>query len=300
MDRRTLLALGAVVPLAACGVRQDPLATSTSGPASGEIIVGSANFTESQVLAELYAQAMKAKGVKTKLKHGIGSREVYLKALKDGSINLIGEYSGNLLQYLEPNSPAAKADEVMAALPAAVGPELAVLPASKASNQDVYCVTGAFAEVNQVRSLGDLQKIAANSVLGGPAELQERPYGPVGLEGVYRAKFKEFRTYDSLAVKVKDLTDNKIQVATFFTTDSAITENDLVQLEDPQLMILPQQVVPLCSKKIADQAGAVAAVKGVQDQLTTEDLAALNKKVDDEHISAQVAAEGWLKSKGLA
>lgn len=303
MNRRSLLALAGVLPLAACGVGSDPTAQQSSTPqpgsAAGKLVVGSANFTESMVLAELYAGALAAKGLQVDLKHGIGSREVYLKALKDSSVSIVPEYGGNLLQYLDPNNPAVKAPDIEAALARAVGADLAVLSSSAAADQDVYCVTKAYADANQLASLADLKKIAAGAVLGGPAELKDRPYGPPGLEGMYQAKFKEFRTYDSMAVKVKDLADGKVQVATFFTTDAAIADNGLVQLTDPQQMILPQQVVPLVRAEVKQNAQAVAAIEAVQKALTTADLTALNKRVDSEHQSPKQAAAGWLKSKNL-
>lgn len=304
MKRRSVLALAGVLPLAACGVGKDPTAQPTAGApqpgqAAGKLVVGSANFTESMVLAELYAGALAAKGLQVDTKHGIGSREVYIRALKDSSVSIVPEYGGNLLQYLSPDNPAVNAPDIEAALAKVVGPDLAVLASSQAADQDVYCVTKAYADANGLASLSDLKKIAANAVLGGPAELKDRPYGPPGLEGIYQAKFKEFRTYDSMAVKVKDMVDNKVQVATFFTTDSAIADNGFVQLTDPQQMILPQQVIPLVRADVKANAQAAAAIEAVQKALTTPDLTALNKRVDTDHQTPKQAASAWLKTKGL-
>ncbi|GAB3622394.1 ABC transporter substrate-binding protein [Mariniluteicoccus endophyticus] len=303
MKRRTLLAAASTLPLAACGLGKDPMANQTSAPkpgeANGRLVLGSANFTESMVLAELYAGALAAKGLGPEVKHGIGSREVYIKALKDGSISVIPEYGGNLLQYLAPDDPAITEPEIEKSLAAHVAPDLAVLAASPAADQDVYCVTRPYADAHGLTSLADLKKVAAEAVLGGPAELKDRPYGPPGLEGIYGAKFKEFKTYDSLAVKVKDLVDDKVQVATFFTTDAAISDNWLVQLADPQQMILPQQVIPLVRADVKANAQAVAAIEAVQKALTTPDLTALNKLVDSEHQTPKQAATEWLKAKGL-
>lgn len=307
MQRRNFLVAGSLAAAAAltgCGANQNPLggqsASPTGAPAAGTIAVGSANFTESKVLAELYAQAMTAKGVKTELHHGIGSREVYLRALQDGSVQVVPEYGGNLLQYLDANNPARDTASIEQALTQVVGGKgLAILKSSKAEDKDVYCVTAAFAQQNGLASLADLKKISAKSVLGGPAELKDRPYGPPGLEGIYGAKFAEFRTYDSLAVKVKDLTDNKVQVASFFTTDAAITDNKLTMLADPQLMILPQPVIPLVRKDVTSNQAAVGAINAVQAALTSEDLGALNKQVDTDHKNPKDVAAAWLKGKQL-
>jgi osmoprotectant transport system substrate-binding protein len=298
-------AAAAAFLLAACGGGGggNPLAENTatpSAPTGGSVVVGSANFTESQILAELYAQALKAKGVDASTKLNIGSREVYLKALQDESISMVPEYTGNLLLHFDKAATATTAEEIAAALPKAIGSDLAVLKASQATDQDVYVVTKAFSEQNQLTSLADLKKVSANSILGGPSELENRNYGPKGLEQIYGAKFKQFKPYDSPAVKVRDLNDNKIQVATFFTTESAIIDNGYVMLEDPQSMILPQNIIPLVRSEVAENTTVTSAIDAVQAALTTEELTGLNKKVDvDDQDPDQVAAE-WLKSKGLA
>ncbi|MFW6598015.1 ABC transporter substrate-binding protein [Propionibacteriaceae bacterium Y2011] len=314
MDRRTfglsLAALGVAATATACGQPTNPMegggspgtgteSGSGSGGAVEEIVVGSAGFTESVVLAELYAQSLQAAGLTVSTKHRIGSREVYLTALRDGSIHAVPEYTGNLLQFLDEGNPAQTAEDIEAALQEAVGDEIAVLSPSEATDQDVYVVTQMTAETQGIASLADLKKIAADSILGGPAELQERPYGPPGLEAIYGAVFKEFRTYDTPAIKVKDLNDGKIQVATFFTTEAAIIDNDYVMLEDPQLMILPQNVIPLVATAVADNTEAVAAFDAVQQVLTTADLTALNKSVDVDHKSPEDVAKEYLTSKGL-
>lgn len=294
---------GAALALAACGGGgTDPLADSSAAPSAGagKVIVGSADFTESQILGELYAQAMKAKGVDASTKAGIGSREVYIKALQDNSISVVPEYTGNLLLYFDPQATATTEAEIAAALPAAVGSDLKILEPSQAQDQDVYVVTKQTSEEKGITSLEDLKKISSTSILGGPAELQDRAYGPPGLEKIYGATFKQFKPYASPAVKVKDLNDNKIQVASFFTTEAAIPDNGYVKLEDPQSMILPQNVVPLVRADVASNTTAVEAIDAVQKALTTEELTALNKSVDaDNQDPDQVAAE-WLKTKGLA
>jgi osmoprotectant transport system substrate-binding protein len=296
--------------LAACGGSSNPLSDasspqpSQSGSASSAqgapVVVGSADFTESKILAEIYSQALKAKGVDSSTKLGIGSREIYIKALQDGSISAVPEYTGNLLLNFDANATATTADEVEKSLPAVLPPGIKVLKSSPAVDQDVYVVTKDFSAKNGITSLEDLKKIASTSTLGGPPELEKRAYGPPGLEKIYGAKFKSFVPYAKYPPKISDLDSNKIQVATFFTTDAVISEKGYVQLEDPQSMILPQNVIPLVRSDVADNANAVAALDAVQSALTTDDLIQLDKKVDsDRQDPAQVAGE-WLKSKGLA
>ena len=307
--KRSLAALGLTITtlvLAACGGGSaNPLGSSAppSGAASSggtPIVVGAANFTESQVLAEVYAQALKAKGLDASTKPPIGSREVYLKALQDNSIQIVPEYTGNLLKFVDPKATATTQEELANALPAALPSGLKVGKVSAAADQDVYVVTKEFSQQNNLTSLADLSKVSSNIVLGGPSELAQRPYGPEGLKGVYGATLKQFKPYDSPAVKTKDLLDGKLQMAEYFTTDSAIADNGFVPLADPQSMILPQNVVPLMRGDVADNPQVTAALDPVQAALTTEELTALNKQVDVDKMDPNEVAGAWLKSKGLA
>jgi osmoprotectant transport system substrate-binding protein len=308
--KRSLIAVGATLAalsLAACGGISNPLGEASpaqpsepSSSAAAPIVVGSADFTESKILAEIYSQALKAKGVESSTKLSIGSREIYLRALQDQSISAVPEYTGNLLLNLDPNATATTEEEVEKALPSALPSDLEILKPSAAANQDVYVVTKAFSTQHGITSLDDLKKIASTSTLGGPPELEERAYGPAGLEEIYGAKFKAFVPYPKYPPKISDLDNNKIQVATFFTTDAVISEKGYVQLEDPQSMILPQNVVPLVRSDVASNATAVAALDAVQAALTTDDLMQLDKKVDSDHQDPQQVAAEWLESKSLA
>jgi osmoprotectant transport system substrate-binding protein len=309
--KRSLIAVGvtlAAFTLGACGGTSNPLgeassaqpSESSSSAAGAPIVVGSADFTESKILAEIYSQALKAKGIESSTKLGIGSREIYVKALQDQSISAVPEYTGNLLLNFDPNATATTAEEVEKALPSALPSDLKILKPSPAVDQDVYVVTKDFSAKQGITSLEDLKKIASTSTLGGPPELEKRAYGPPGLEKVYGAKFKAFVPYPKYPPKISDLDNNKIQVATFFTTDAVISEKGYVQLEDPQSMILPQNVVPLVRSDVASNATAVAALDAVQAALTTDDLMQLDKKVDSDHHDPQQVAAEWLKSKSLA
>jgi osmoprotectant transport system substrate-binding protein len=308
--RRTFAVAGvslASLLLAACGggaTGGDPLAQpSSSGSASGggsaAVVVGSADFTESTILAELYAQALTAKGVQASTKPSVGTREVYLKALQDGSISIVPEYTGNLLLNYDKNATATTAAEIEQALPTVLPAEFKLGKPAAAVDQDVYVVTKEFSEKNGVTSLADLKKVSADAVLGGPSTLATRAYGVPGLEKVYGAKFKEFKPYDAPAVRSRDLNDGKIQVGEFFSTEAVIPDNGYVALEDPEGIILPQNVVPLMRADVASNATATAAIDAVQSALTTEDLTALNKKVDVDKEDAKDVAAEWLKSKSL-
>jgi osmoprotectant transport system substrate-binding protein len=307
--KRSLAALGLTITtlvLAACGGggTADPLASSSAPPSASTggtpIVVGGANFTESQVLAEIYAQALTAKGLQASTKQDLGSREVYLKALQEGSLQIVPEYTGNLLLFVDKNATATTQQELVDALPKALPSGLKIGKVSAAADQDVYVVTKDFSAKNNLTSLADLKNVSQNMVLGGPSELAQRPYGPEGLKGIYGATLKQFKPYNAPAIKTKDLLDGKIQLGEYFTTDSAIADNGFVPLADPQSMILPQNVVPLMQGSVADNPQVTAALDPVQADLTTQELTALNKQVDVDKMDPSEVAGARLKSKGLA
>jgi osmoprotectant transport system substrate-binding protein len=306
---KQMAAVGATVAallLAGCGGgdplgQQSSAVPSASGPgASGPIVVGSASFTESTIIAEIYSQALAAKGIQSSTKLNIGSREIYIKALQDSSISLVPEYTGNLLDFVDPDTTAKSAEEVESALPDALPEGLEVLKSSTAIDQDVYVVSKKFSEENGVTSLADLAKITEGVTVAGFSELEQRPYGPKGLTSVYGVKVKEFKPFDSAELMATELNNGNVDVADLFTTASAISRNQLVQLEDPEQMILPQNVIPLVRSEVAQNSTATAALDAVQAALTTEDLIALNSKVDDDRQDPDQVAKEWLTSKGLA
>lgn len=285
------------VALSGCG--GDPTSDDTKS-ASDTITVGSAGFPESEILAEIYGQALEAKGITVKQKPSIGEREVYFKALKDGSIDLIPDYTGNLLSYLDPKTTATSSEEVEAALGDALPADLVVLDSSKAENKDSYNVTSKFAADNDLKTIGDLAKIKGLK-LGGPPPLAERTYGIPGLEktyGITGVKFtaiKDGGGPNTLAA----LLDGTVDVADIFTTTPSIVDNKLVTLEDPKNLIAAQNVVPLINEKKA--TGRVkATLDAISAQLTTQDLVDLNRKNQGKDKTAPaVLAKEWLTAKGL-
>ena len=295
--------LAAALTLSACGSSSDPLATSStasaaasgSGSASGgSIVIGSANFPESALIANIYAAALKAKGVDASTNLNIGSREIYLKALQDGSIDLVPEYSGVLLQYFDPTATAVSSDDVYTALVAKTPSGLKVLTKSAAEDKDAVVVTKATADANNLKSIADLAPVASTFILGGPPEWATRPTGVPGLKEKYGLTFKEFKALDvGGPLTLGALTSDQIQAGNLFTTDPSIPANDLVVLEDPKNLFAAQNVLPLinAAKSTPQVQTALDAVSAKLDTATLTEL--LTKVQVDKEDSAQVAQE-WV------
>ena len=296
-----LFAAGAVLTLAACS-SGDPLAADDS--AGGETIaIGAAGFAESEIIAEIYAQALEANDITVDFKGQIGQRDVYIEALNDGSIDLIPDYSGNLLQFFDDSSDAKSSDEVFTALQDAVPDGLEVLDQSKAEDKDSYNVTKEFSETNGVTSLADLAGIDVPLIVGGNPELAERPYGPAGLTEVYGVDASRI-TFVPVSDSGGPLTtgallDGTVNIADIFSTTPSIEENGFVTLEDLENLILPQNVLPLInSDKVTDKVKEV--LNAISAELTTEDLIELNaRNQGDEKAEPEALAKDWLNEKDL-
>ena len=300
----SVIAAGAMVALAGCS-SADPTAPADDADSGGTVVVGSFAFPESEILGEIYAQALENAGFDVDTQFNIGPRQQTIPALQDGSINVMPEYNGNLLAHYNTEYTERTTEDVDAALVDAVAADdLQILDSAAAEDKDAYVVTRETAEANGLTSIGDLSKIVPFS-LGSNPQFAELGYGLPGLASVYGVGTTQS---DVIFVPIEDfggpdtvaaLVDGTVQVADIYTTSPAIATEDLVVLEDPENLISAQNVIPLVansiySQKLADVLNAISA------ELTTEDLIALRTRVEgDEKASAATAAEDWLNEKGL-
>jgi osmoprotectant transport system substrate-binding protein len=286
----------AALALAGCA-SSDPLSgDSTDTGETGDsstIVIGSQAYYSNEIIAEIYAQALEAGGFTVERNFNIGQRDAYMPALEDGEIDLFPEYTGNLLQYFEPTTTATTSDDVYAALQEALPEGLTVLDQSSATDQDSYNVTSAFAEENGLTSIADLAGIDG-LVLGGAPELEERPYGPTGLEELYGVTVSFQATADTT---VDELVAGNIQIANVYSADPRIETEDLVTLEDPEGLFLASNVVPVVNADIADDIADV--INAVSAALTPEGLVALNVESTEEQRSSEDIAADWLAENGL-
>ncbi|MBO0510841.1 ABC transporter substrate-binding protein [Streptomyces beijiangensis] len=307
MNRRTALTAlfaGASAPLlAACSSGITSLdgdgSGGDTGSSSGGLTIGTANFTENQILGYLYAGVLKAAGIKTTVKPNLGSREIIVPALKGGDIDLLPEYQGSLLLYLDKNAKDTEAGAMQNALAAVLPASLEVLPYAIAEDRDSFAVTRETAEKYGLKTLADLTKANGKLVFGAAAEMQKRVVGVVGLKDVYGVEFKEFKALDSSGPLVKGaLKKGDVDVANVFTTDVDVAANKWVVLEDPKSLVPAQHIVPLIAARKAD--GKVRkALARLGNVLTTSELTELNRLVDQDKKDPDRVADAWLKKNGL-
>ncbi|MFD1536927.1 ABC transporter substrate-binding protein [Nonomuraea guangzhouensis] len=309
MNRRNFvagaLALAVLPVLAACGggttsLNTPPSATGSAAVADSTMVIGTANFSENQILGYLYADVLDAAGVKATVKPNLGSREIVVPALQNGDIDLLPEYQGNLLLYFDPKATASDSDALQKALTDKLPKGLTVLPPAAAEDADVFTVTKETATKYGLSTLADLAKHNGQLVFGGPPEVKTRQVGVVGLKDVYGVEFKEFKSLDASGPLVKGaLKSGGVQMANLFSTDVDIAKNGWVTLADPKHLIPAQRVVPLIRADKATDTVKTALAK-LNTALTTEELSKLDSLVDNDHKDPDEVATEWVKAHGLS
>jgi osmoprotectant transport system substrate-binding protein len=303
-----LLAAVLAVGLAACGddldEGDDSGSSTTESSGGGEkpaITVGSANFPESVVLAEIYAGALAAKDYDVSKELNVGSREALFPALERGDVTVTPEYSGALLAFLtEAKSDAKEIGEQVTEIKAELPSSLTLLEPSAAEDKDTVTCNKETVDKYGLKSIEDLAKVGDEITIGGPPEFAERAgFGIKALKRVYGAEFKKFQPLDVAGpLTVAALKDNKVQCANLFSTQSAIPANGFVTLEDPKGLVEAEAVVPLISKEAATPE-VTETLNAVSAKLNTENLKELVKRVEVDKDDAESVAADFLSEQGL-
>ena len=293
---RTLPAFAGAAALAA-----GTLVGTAGAKADDTLIVGSTNFPEQLILANMYEDILEARGiVEVETRLNLGSREIVFPALRNSEIEALPEYTGALLAYLTGGETSARTpDAVLAQLRDELPEGIVALEPSPAQDKDALVVRPETAEKYDLTTVSDLADVAGELIVGGPPEMKTREAGLPGLKDVYGIEFQEFRSLDAGGPLTKNaLKNGDIGVARMFTTQGAIDENGWVVLEDDKNLIPAQNLIPVIRE------GSVtpeirAALNELSAALSTETLTKLNAKVGVEKMDPEAVAEEWLKAQGL-
>ncbi|QHY97317.1 Glycine betaine/carnitine/choline-binding protein OpuCC precursor [Streptomyces sp. S4.7] len=310
--------LGAVVltgSLAACGgdsLESDGGSDKGSGSdKKGSLVVGAAAFTESKVLAELYAQILGDGGYDTSVTT-VKNRELYEPSLEKGEIDVVPEYAATLTEFLNAKvngadealkTPLASSDTAatVAALEKLAEPRgLKVLPAGKAVDQNAFAVTKEYAEKNNLKTLSDLGASKLKVKIAAGDECEVRPFCAPGLKKTYGIDVVGIDPQGVGTPQAKQaVKDGKDQLVLSTTTDGTLDSFGLVVLEDDKKLQNADNVLPVVNAKDAGSQEIADLLGKLGDALTTEDLAKLNLKVDAERAKPADVAKEYLESKGL-
>lgn len=296
---RWAVAVVLAVALGGCGSD----ATTDKDAVKPPLRIGTKNFTESEILGELYKQALESRGIRVELQSQVGSTEVTNQALRDGSLDMYPEYVGVLLSVvdgivdLQPSAQAAyeRAKQIEQRR------KFTLLDATQLSNENALAVTTSFARRRAITSIPDLKRRLPKARLAAAPEFGSRFEGLVGLGEMYGLRHLRFRPWAAAGEQYPDLDSGKIDVALVFTTDSQLAGGEYTVLQDPKGLFATNHVAPLISQKALTLHGPQlsATLNQVSAALTTPVMRALNAKVSIDKRTPRKVARGFLLENNL-
>jgi osmoprotectant transport system substrate-binding protein len=275
---------------------------------SRRLTVGSAGFTESDLLAQMYALLLQEAGYRTKIL-SVSNRELYEPALERGRIDVVAEYAATFADWLNAKANGADAPTVgspdpvatMAALRALAGPRgLTVLDAGRAVDQNAFAVTAAFAAEHRLKTLSDLGATGLPVRLAAGDECVRRPYCAPGLRKVYGIDVTAVDPKGVGTTPAKQAVQNgQDQLVLTTTTDATLDDFGLVLLADDKRLQNADHIVPVVNRARAGNANVTRALGRLNTVLTTADLAHLNEQVDSWRRLPEDVARNYLVDRGL-
>jgi osmoprotectant transport system substrate-binding protein len=318
MQRRLLTALPAIslaAVLAACGGSSSGGGTtptpgsSSGGGASGSLTVGAAGFTESNLLAQMYADLLEKAGFTVNIKT-VSSQEIFQSSLEKGTIAVVPEYAATYANSLETEvtgnqSPTAASPDLQTTLTNlekyATQKGLTHLDPANAVDQNAFAVTTAYATQHHLTTLSDLGASGLSVKLAAPAECATRPFCKPGLQTTYQIKISSILplAFDSLPAK-QAVKSGKVQMALVATTDATLSSLGLVLLTDDKHLQNADNLIPIVNKAdLAKHPEIATAINPLASVLTTADLGTLDNQVDGQRQTVADVATAYLTSKGL-
>ncbi|GAA2262789.1 ABC transporter substrate-binding protein [Streptomyces amakusaensis] len=310
---RPLLVLGALLllVLAACatGPSLERRGDVTGPPGdSRDLTIGSAGFTESDLLAQMYALLLHRAGYRTKIL-SVTNREIYEPALESGQIDVVPEYAATFADWLNakvngPDAPPAGSPDLartMTALRRLATPRgLDVLDPGRAVDQNAFAVSRSYAAEHRLKTLSDLGRSQLPVRLAAGDECVSRPYCEPGLKKVYGIDITAVDPKGVGTTQAKQAVQNgQDQMVLTTTTDATLDDFGLVLLADDKHLQNADYIVPVVNRARAGSAGVTRALSALNTVLTTADLANLNERVDSWRRLPQDVASEYLRSKGL-
>ncbi|GHI49992.1 MULTISPECIES: ABC transporter substrate-binding protein [Streptomyces] len=311
MRARALLAALLLTLLAACagGPSLEDQGQVTAPPGdSSRLTVGSAGFTESDLLAQMYALLLRRAGYETEL-ITVANRELYEPALESGRVDVVPEYAATFADWLNAKENGPDAEPVgspdlattMKALRRLAAPRgLTVLDPGKAVDQNAFAVTREFAAEHSLRTLSDLGASGLPVRLAAGDECVSRPYCRPGLEKTYGIDVTAVDPKGVGTTQAKRAVQSgQDQMVLTTTTDATLDAFGLVLLEDDKKLQNADAVVPVVNRARAGSERVARALDALAPVLTTADLAGLNRQVDSWRRLPEDVARAYLEEKGL-
>ncbi|GAC1425285.1 MAG: glycine betaine ABC transporter substrate-binding protein [Burkholderiaceae bacterium] len=266
-------------------------------------VIGSKNFTEQYILAEMYAAALEGADIAVERKINLGGTMIAHAALTTGEVDMYPEYTGTALSAVVRGDISTDADKVYAQVKDYYANQLNLiwLKPTRINNGYVIVVRQATAQKNNLKSLSDLAKVANTLVFGGGPEFPNRADGLPGLKRVYNAEFKKFKQFAKLGLRYDALQQSEIDVANGAATDWQIGSTGLVALDDDKGLFPPYNVAPVISRAaLAAFPKSEKVLDGVSALLDNAVMQKLNARVEKDKQEPKDVAIEFLRQHGIA
>ena len=270
-----------------------------AAPALAQVKVGSKNFTEQFILAELYAQALEANGIKVERKVNLGGTLIAHKALEEKQIDMYPEYTGTMLLAVIKGDVMTDRKAVYDKVKAEYAAKGLIVLNEAMNNGYDMVVRPETAAQYKLETLSDLAKVAKELKLGAGPEFRDRKDGLPGLKAKYGIEFKEDLQM-AIGLRYQALSGKQIDVVNGYSTDGMISALKLKRLKDDKGLWPPYYLAPVVRKETLDANPKVADILNqVSAQLTEANMAEMNYKVDGEKMEPKDVARDFLKAKGI-
>jgi len=269
--------------------------------------IGSAGFYEAKLMGEIYAQVLEAHGYTVERKLGLGTRDIVQAAIQGGQVDLVPEYIGSALEFLnkgkgeasgDPNATAAKLDTYLKPL------GITRLGFTPGQDQNGFAVRPDTATQLSLATMSDLAKVSKDLVLGAPPECQTNPVCLPALKTVYGIEFKDYKKLEACSPDgINSLVGKAIDVYEVCTTQPGIAAFQLVLLQDDKHVQPAENIAPLVRDdflaRLPDPDGFKRLLNQASAGLDTATLLALGVKIDTDKQDIDKVAKEWLQSRGL-
>jgi osmoprotectant transport system substrate-binding protein len=299
----TALIVTAALGAGACAGRTDvpePLRTLEDDA----ITVGSFDFAESVLLAEIYSQSLEHAGFTVERAFALGPREFVAPALAVGLIELVPEYVGSAATFVHQGEPAPTGDLASSydrLVEGLTGRHVIALTPSPGQNANTFVVARSTADALGLRTLSDVTGIADDLIFGGPPECQRRRLCLVGLAEEYGITFGTVVSLRAGPLIEQALRDGGIDLGLMFTSDAAMLSDDFVELRDDRELQPAENITPLVREEVLSRWGERIgrAIDAVSARLTTDGLRRLNAEVAGDTSRVAAVATAWLNAQGV-
>ena len=279
------------------------IATCLAASSYAQVVrVGSKNFTEQFIVAEIYAQALENADIKAQTRTNLGATLIAHAALLNGDIDLYPEYTGTAMAHVVKGDLSGSAEQTYDTVKNYYEKNLhlTLLEPTHINNGYAIVVLPETAAKYRLKTLSDLGPASKNLSFGAEGSFADRSDGLPGMSRVYGIHFKDFRNLAKLGIRYSALTSKNIDVSFGFTTDWQIAEDGLVVLDDDKHLFPPYFLVPVIREDTLARNPKIAMVLNkVSSLLTNENMRAMNTAVERDKQEPKDVATEFLKEKGL-